>query len=182
MANIDIEFELSSKGIDKAIKQLEQYKKDLLTKIETLIDRLADVGIAMAEMQTGKWHGFIVFEKQKESAVDGYALSLIGRDADPNGVYISWKTGKDTEDGYNVSPLLLAEFGSGFLSNPRNVAGVGQGTMPNAKGHANDPNGWMWVDSEGFHKSIGEEPTMPMYFASLEIQGKFDQIVREVFK
>ena len=39
-----IKVKLSDKGIDKALKQLEQYKQDLNKKANQLVQRLADEG------------------------------------------------------------------------------------------------------------------------------------------
>jgi len=79
---------------------------------------------------------------------------------------------------------LLAEFGSGWLANISNwnVPGVGQGTMPNAEGHAFDRDGWWWYDTNGNkHNSYGEKPTYPMHAAMVAMMMEVDRIAREVF-
>ena len=161
------------------IEALEQYKVELENKSKEFIERLLDVGISIAESNKGPYGQYIIFTKEIKTGVNGYVGALIARDGQK--VVKEWYV-KDGVDGYEVSPILMAEFGSGWLSQVMfNIQGVGQGTMPNAKGHANDPNGWWWEDSEGKHHSYGEAPTMPMYHADIAMITQVDRIAREVF-
>ena len=168
----------STKSINELIKALEDYKKTLDDKVTKFINELLDVGIATAQANTGKYDGYIQFTKKIEDSEVGI---LIGTDTE---LPVTWKTSHG-DVGYNVRPLLLAEFGSGWLANVMQydepISGVGQGTMPNAKGHATSAFGWWWVDKQGEHHSYGERPTYPMYYAVIAMKLEIDRIAKKVF-
>ena len=183
-----INLSISKKGsIDRAIKDLEKYKQNLHRKSELLVSRLMDVGIETAMAHSGQYAGMITFTKKLSQAISGYDGVLIATDGQKliKEWYASKKDGlaKKNVRSYEVSPLLLAEFGSGWLANVLDdVPGVGQGTMPNSMGHATDPDGWYWYDENGVkHHSIGETPTYPMHSASTAMLSQVDRIAREVF-
>lgn len=171
---------LDAKSINKAIKELENYRLSLRAKSELLVSRLIDEGIKVAyEHVGGRYFGYVEFTKEIEG--DGLEVvgMLIGKDAKP---YIStWKV-KGGEKTVEVSGLYMSEFGSGWLANVIwNVEGVGQGTFPGQK-HAFQPQGWWWTDVDGVkHHSKGEEPHYPMYFADMTMLSEIDMIAREVF-
>lgn len=174
-------------SIQRAIQELEAYKKSISYKTEIFVSRLMDVGIKAAKAHSGKFSGMIVFTKELSPTLNGCAGALIATDGQKlvKEWYASKKDAENQKNvrSYEVSPLLLAEFGSGWLANVLgNVAGVGQGTMPGQK-HATDPDGWYWYDEQAIkHHSIGEAPTYPMHSASMAIIAEIDQIAREVFK
>ena len=176
-----------SGSIERAIKELEAYKKSLNQKTERFVNALMEVGIQAAKEHSGKYAGMISFTKQLNQTVNGCNGVLIATDGQR--VITEWYASKkDAEKhrnvrSYEISPLLLAEFGSGWLANVLgNVAGVGQGTMPNSMGHATDPDGWYWYDDNAVkHHSIGEAPTYPMHNASMAMMSQIEQIAREVF-
>lgn len=183
-----INVSISKKGsIERAIKELEAYKKNIHTKTEKFVECLMEVGIKTAESHEGAYAGMIAFQKKLSPSINGCDGMLIATD----GIRLikEWYVSKsDAEDhknvkSYEVSPLLLAEFGSGWLANVLgNVPGVGQGTMPNSMGHATDPDGWYWYDEQGIkHHSIGEAPSYPLHHASMAMIAEVDNIAREVF-
>ena len=143
-----------------------------------------DKGIETAKANSGQYKRYISFRKEVAVDDDGVEGYLIATD----GVKLirEWYTDakKTHKRGYEVSPILLAEFGSGWLSVVLdNVAGVGQGTMPNSYGHAADDDGWYWYDENGIkHHSIGESPTFPMHNAVIEMMNDIEAVAREVFK
>ena len=167
----------STKSINELIEYLENYKRNLNSKLQEFIDKLLDVGIRTAQANTGDYGSYIQFSKKIEGTSDIIGI-LIATDKE---MFVKWKT-KDGDTGYNVRPLLLAEFGSGWLAEVLyDIQGVGQGTMPNAKGHANSAFGWWWVDENGEHHSYGQKPTRPMYYAIVAMQLEIDRIANEVF-
>lgn len=170
---------LNNKSIEKAIKELEDYKNSLRAKSELLVSRLIDEGIKVAYQHTGKYGGYVEFKKEIESGEQCIGL-LIGRDSKP---YIStWKY-KGGVKSVEVSGILMSEFGSGWLANVIwDVEGVGQGTFPEQT-HAFDVRGWYWEDEDGTkHHSRGEQPNYPMYFADMTMLSQVDKIAREVFR
>ena len=166
-------------SINDLIDALEDYKRSFQEKTRQFFNALLDIGISVAESNTGEYGQYIIFEKKITETVDGYVGALIGRDGQK--IVRQWNT-KEGVDGYEISPILMAEFGSGWLAKVLdNVNGVGQGTMPDAKGHAFNPNGWWWEDEEGKHHSYGEAPTFPMHSAMLGMLFDIDRVAREVF-
>lgn len=166
-------------SISELDEWLEEYKNNLATKTQTLVDRLLEVGIQVANMNTGEYAGCIIFSRHVDLGEDTCVGVLVAEDKQK--ILRTWKY-RDSVKGYEVSPLLLAEFGSGFLSEVLDdVAGVGQGTMPQQI-HAFDEEGWHWVDEAGkYHHSIGEKPTHPMHSAMVQIMSDINRIAKEVF-
>ena len=174
-------------SIDKAIKALEEYKQELTMKMETFVDRLADKGIETAIRTSGQYSKYITFSKEIQTTGDEAECIIIATDGQK--ILREWyPSKKDAENGtnkrsYYVSGLLLAEFGSGWLADVMyNIAGVGQGTMPNNYGHSADPDGWYYYDKSGNkHHSIGEPPTYPMHNAVVSMMQEINSTAKEVF-
>lgn len=159
-------------NLDELIDYLEDYKNGLDEKARLISEKLADLGIKVAKQNAGGEYGsYLIFGKEVGEEVIFYAT-------DSGDIHVSW----DGSEGYDVSPLLLCEFGSGqYADNPFSVPlNVGQGTMP-GQTHAFDPNGWYWRTDGVLHHSIGVPPDSPMYHASLEIMDKVVEVAREVF-
>lgn len=176
---------LTTKGsIDKAVEKLQAYKKELADKSDEFAEALLSIGIESAKANTGKYAGYIQFSKSFEHTEDGCTGILMAT----NGarMVVEWYTDKARHNkrSYEVSPILLAEFGSGWLANVLwDVPGVGQGTMPNSYGHAADPDGWYWYDISGTkHHSIGEPPLYPMHSAAISMMVEIERIAREVWR
>lgn len=177
--NKTIQINLNGKqhSVDKAIKQLEKYKKELVqTKIDRFVRRLIELGINVSYQNTGKYAGYIVFRKQlvniTNSSVEYLYVAKKTKD-----LYVEWDGG-----GYNIDPLLMAEFGSGWNAyDVWGVPNVGQGTHPQQK-HALDPKGWWWTDDSGVHHSYGQNPTFPVHKAWIEMKQNIDTVAKEVFK
>ena len=171
-------------NIRSVIKDLRNYQKDLEEKRVIFIRRLMELGIRMANAQLGEFAGMVVFEK----TIDENGGIIVASDKEK--LVKVWYTDKKLtkERSYEVSPLLLAEFGSGWLAEVASgvnmaspIGGVGQGTMPGQK-HAFDENGWWWYDEDGEkHHSYGSAPTHPLYFAVIEMQTQIELVAREVY-
>jgi hypothetical protein len=165
-------------NIKGLIDDLKAYQKEIKDKRIIFIRRLMEVGIEMANTQLAEYAGMVVFEK----TIDDEGGVIIA--ADREKIIRVWYTDKNLtkERSYEVSPLLLAEFGSGWLAEVLlPVEGVGQGTMPEQT-HAFDRNGWYWYDEGGMkHHSYGEAPTHPLYYAVIEMQRQINEIAKEVF-
>lgn len=170
---------LSIKDLENLQKELQIYKSELAKNIETFVKRLADEGITVGKQNVGGFGKYITFSMKTEPRKDGCKAIMI---ASENGKIISsWQT-KDGIKTAEVSPLLMAEFGSGWgAENPMKIPGVGQGTFSN-QSHAFDKEGWYWIDLDGnLNHSYGITAKMPMYKASLEIRNKVKSIAKEVF-
>lgn len=170
---------LSVSSLNALKKQLFDYKAELNRKCEIFVKRLADEGITVGKQNVGGFGKYITFSMQTEPRKDGCKAIIL---ASENGKIInSWKT-KDGIKTAEVSPLLMAEFGSGWgAENPMKIPGVGQGTFLNQT-HAFDKEGWYWIDLDGnLNHSYGITAKMPMYKASLKIREEVVRIARDVF-
>ena len=175
-----IKEDLSVKGIENAKKKLIQYRDvELPRKCKEFVERLANEGITVGKQNVGEFGKYITFSMQTNQYKDGCKAIML---ASENGKIISsWQT-KDGIKTAEISPLLMAEFGSGWgAENPMKVEGVGQGTFPNQT-HAFDREGWYWIDLEGnLNHSYGITAKMPMYKARNKIIEKITTIAKEVF-
>ena len=176
--------DLSVKGIEKLKKDLLHYKevtlKNLLLKY---VSELAEEGVKVAKSNVGGFGRYITFSIEANPTKDGCTALLLAVDSEK--IISQWQT-KDGIKSAEVSPLLMAEFGSGWgAENPMNVPGVGQGTFPSetAKQNAFKEEGWYWMDLDGTWKhSKGINARMPMYKASQEIRSIVRKKAKEVFK
>lgn len=174
---------LNSKSIEYAIELLELEKKRIRDRMNVLIKDLARIGIRTATVQSGKYSGYISFESEINDTENGYVGALIARDKEK--IISRWYRGGELVER-EVSPLLLAEFGSGWYADVKDEWGslqgeVGQGTFP-GQIHAYDPGGWYWKDEQGrLHHSIGELPEYPVYNAWKAMLDAVDRMAKSVF-
>lgn len=160
-------------------RDVANYEKNIQKKCREYVTRLANIGIEVAEANKGRFSNHIAFKVEYEDDRYGCTAIIYGTDVDK--LISTWQTLDGTKQA-EVSPILMAEFGSGFKAqNPNNVEGYGQGTFPDQT-HAFDEDGWSWKDVDGnWHHSKGIEPTMPMYKAGLEIKSNIKKIGKEIF-
>ena len=176
MAKRVIRGELSSKGIQSIIDQLQDYKQDLHRKAELLCQRLAEAGLTVAQAKVG------------ESPL-GKTISLrIDMDPSKAGCKVMLIASGQTQsnDYGTVNTLLLVEFGAGIhynhTENPKAPEfGMGVGTFPNQKWAFNESGWWYKGEDDEWHHSYGTKATMPMYSASVAIRARVAAIAKEVF-
>ena len=180
---MNILVELNSASIDSAIARLERIKNASINRSKAIIDQLLRVGISTAQENTGKYAGYIKFETVVEQAGGGFIGMLIASDASK--IISTWRRGREIISA-EVSPLLMAEFGSGHFADVKDIwsdlAGyVGQGTFTypdQIRNHAFDERGWKWCDLAGkWHETMGESPTYPMYSSWQEMKKALDSII-----
>ena len=177
-------------SINKAIEYLENYKAEINQKAQIVLEKLLDVGIESAIINSGQFKGYIVYRKEISPKIDGYEGLLIATDGEK--IISEWLYSGQMKS-VEVSPLLMAEFGSGQYAVVKfpDVEGIyGRGTFPNQK-HAFEDS-WWWVDKnpEGGehiggefykHTSSGTIPTHPMHNAEIAMFNEINRIYREVF-
>ena len=179
MSNRVYKSDLSTKGLDFLIKQLESYANvDLPNIADAIVRRLADVGIEVAQSAVySDWRPLIQFTFKPISLGDG---EIIGQDVQL--IHRIWypskeANAKDMREAY-VSPLLMSEYGAGSYA-----AAGHRGTFPGQR-HAFKSE-WFWYDGNGKKHSSEEDyhmiSTQPMYKALLEMMTKAEAIIREVF-
>ena len=185
MAKYKFEARLTKESIDNLIAQINTYQNTFHYKVLLLNQKLAEYGMQIAKSKLGilddvgntVW--LVGFQITTQTS-DGKTITIL-RAYDTNKVISTWVTKNGLQQA-EISPLLMAEFGSGWNSqNPLGIAGVGQGTYP-GQTHALDKPGWNWQDADGkWHFSEGVTPQMPMYSACIEMENNFKRIAREVF-
>lgn len=167
--------ELSSKGIQNIINQLQDYKQDLHRKAELLCQRLAEDGLTVAQAKVGEspLGKTISLRIDMEPSKAGCKAMLIA-------------SGQTKSNDYGtVSTLLLVEFGAGVFYNPSDnpkagEMGYGIGTFP-GQIHAFEDGWYYWGEDEKWHYTHGVKATMPMYSASVAIREQVASIAKEVF-
>ena len=154
-----INIELSTKGINKGIKDLQHYKSWVLAKEAELRTRLAVLGLNVASIQFAE--APYVGKNDVSVRID-----------DTGSVAVIYAEGQS---------VAFIEFGAGAkygYGHPQAAEfGVGPGTYPDGKGHWDDPKGW-WYG--GVH-TYGNTPAMAMYLAVQEMTAQLTEIAREVF-
>ena len=180
---------LSTDGIKQAQKELRAYKNDLQYKCELFVSTLIENGIVVARSSAtqNQFGQYITFEKKLSASKYGASGILC---ASSGTIEVQWMSYGKLKSA-DVSPLLMAEFGSGFnasdSSGKPNIGyaldlGMGQGTFPNQT-HAFDAGGWWYQDLDGnWHNTTGVSPSMPVFNALLDMETKILTTAREVFQ
>lgn len=186
---------LDTKELDALADYLDNYARTFEQKVQTFLERLAEKGIEVASVNGGDFSSYIVYSKKVES---GTKVLMIAKDREEitNSWYAS-STSKELRQE-TISPLLMAEFGSGHyaISAEGEASGLGgQGTL-NKYGHAFDTNGWYWwsddatsMDGEPLNEkngrwrfhSRGTHPSQPLHKAVMACIEQVEGIAREVF-
>lgn len=174
--------------------ELNQYADRFEEKIKIFLDKLADLAIYVASVNEGDFSGYIVYSKEFEG---NKTVKVMAKDSQV--ITNSWYAGSKSTDlkQEEISPLLMAEFGSGRYA--ISEAGIGgQGSL-NVYGHAFDSNGWYWWTDDvtqvssgdamvsaangrwKFH-SYGTPPSRPLHKAVMTCISEVEEIAREVFR
>lgn len=171
-----ITFTLDEKSIDKAIKELEEYKLWVQQKTEELTRRLAEAGAELARIN---------FSRAIYSGVNDVTVSVVpiaqGHKIIAQGkavCFIEFGTGVKHNGAKGSSPhpkgaehgMLIGEYGQG---RGENKYWYYKGEPGNA-GTASQKH-------PGLTRTEGVPAQMPMYHAEVAIFHKFAQIAREVF-
>lgn len=166
------------------------YKKGLAEKCKTFVEELAKVGIETArhvlavDDDEHKGYGkYITFRTDVDPEKYGCRAVLV---ASNTGLIRSvWRT-NNTATGIteaDVSPILMAEFGSGLMADNQHASqfGMGTGTFP-GQTHAEDPTGWWYqtLDYE-WHHSYGVTPSYPMMNAANKMFDEIGSVTKRVF-
>ena len=173
---------LTTEGsIEKAIKALEEYKKQLINKEELFCKRLADIGVNAATHTLA----FAGQGDSDRSASFDVSFEVDGDRVD--GVLTVTSTPTVTKDGRVFYPHLAWEFGAGNYFNGMSPSadaqkvGMGPGTFPNQT-HVPEPGFWYYRDKYGDAvRSYGTQATMPMHTAVVEMIKSIEAIAKEVF-
>lgn len=168
-----IRFGLSAREIDKAIRELEQYKQDIIRKTDLLRERVAE---RLAELSQDGFAGAVVDDLlkggQRTAQVD---VSIDQRD----NVTLVIARGEDA---------VWVEFGAGVHYNGS------AGTSPHPKGSElgftiggygkgmGKKDVWGFYEDGELRLTHGAPATMPMYNAAKTVCDEIAEIAREVFQ
>ena len=155
---------LDEKDIDRAIKELNAYKREFLEKEKRLLEGLANIGIKEASVRftTAMYDGVNDVSVRLDTTKNGYAIVAEGQ------------------------AVAFIEFGAGVYHNtgepypntrPNGIVGIGEYGKGKGKRKA-----WGYVSEDGdVVITRGNPAAMPMWYASEEIKNSVLRVVREVF-
>lgn len=167
-----ISFSLNTADIERAIKEIEQYKQDLIRKEKLLVEKLAYIGVQEASIRF------------TTAMYDGVNDSMVSLEQTPSGYAI-------VAEGNAVA---FIEFGSGVYHNgsepypnprPEGIVGIGEYGKGKGKRKAwyykGEPGSNGEMQKNGVVKTRGNPAAMPMWYATEEMRRSILQIAREVF-
>ena len=153
------------KSIDKALRQLEQYKKDFLAKEEEFVRRLAEIGVSVASegFSAADYDGVNDVTVRLEFSGDRAAVIAEGESVG----FIEFGTG--------ISYPEWDSSGMDYTPPEHGTYGQGKGARP---------KGWFYYPNEGAaaRHTYGNLPAEAMRTARDTILEGIMQIAREVWK
>ena len=156
----------STDSINKAIREVDKYRRQIEKKTKLLCERLAAMGAISVSL------GF------SQAFYDGPTDFAVSIESESNNIF------RVTASGDTVA---FVEFGAGITyaadgAHPKNGEfGTGPGTYPEGKGHWNDPKGWWLPKEKGGGKSWGNPAQMPIYRTAQELAREVARVAAEVF-
>lgn len=187
---------LDSNEIRQAAEDLRTYAEEFQMKCERFFDACADHGIKIAQMHEGDFGGYIVYSKRFETDGEEYTIYIVATDTPLTKTWYTSATGGKTKSA-TISPLLMAEFGSGWKALEEIPAGVnaGRGTL-NTYGHADQPSWSWWTDNASdqtdaqmisskngrwLFKTSGIVPSRPLHEAVMSLVKDVEGIAISIF-
>lgn len=183
---------LDSNELRKLSWDILHYADEFETKVQIFLNRLADLSIEVASVNGGDFSRFITYSKKMP---DGTTIVVSGNS---KLIKSEWYAGSNSKEVRSevISPILMAEFGSGHYAISDKSGLGGQGTL-NKYGHAFDTEGWYWYadmppkgDAEPVktaksgkvkYHSEGNIPTQPLHKAVMACIEQVTGIAKEVF-
>ena len=168
MKRIDID-PLSYSSIQKAIKELEEYKAWVIRKAQELTERLATLGATVASLNFSRaiYNGINDVQISVEKIENGYKIVASGRAV----AFIEFGSGARYGGGYPAEQTEVDP----AITQP------GSWSDDGGKGHWDSQSGWWLPKEKGGGHSYGNPPAMAMYYAAREIEDKIKTIAQEVF-
>ena len=160
-----IKLNLNKGNFDEVLQAIEQYQKELNSKIEDFVNALVSEGVTVASLCVASTNG-------------DSKLPDVTYEINPNGDIVSAIVAIVGSD------VLFVEFGSGIAYNtgaqhPKaGELGYGPGTYPNQT-HVPIPGYWYYGKGK---RSIGTEATMPIYNASETMRNEIIKKAIETFR
>ncbi len=162
MAKTVIKFSLNEKDIDRAIKELQQFKKEFLERCNLLVEALTDYGVEVAKVQVAQLDA--VYTGELMNSIEGYYSPT-----------------------YNVGIIKAGAYYAAYVEFGTGVVGS-QSPHPNPDGWQYDINdhgdeGWVYYDdyTGKFRWTRGFKSRPFMYNTARQLEKECKKIVQEVF-
>ena len=162
MAKTVIRFSLDNKEIDRAIKELKQFKKEFLKKCNSLVQELTDLGVDIAKVEVTQLDA--VYSGELRDSIEGYYSPTYNVGIIKAGAYYA----------------VYVEFGTGV--------GGSQSPHPNPQGYTYDINahgedGWVYYNDDigEFRWTKGFKSRPFMYNTARQLEKECEKIAKGVF-
>lgn len=162
MAKTVIRCTLDRKEIDRAIKELKQYKQEFIKKCNQLVQELTEYGVDVAKVEVTQLDA--VYTGELRNSIEGYFSPSTGVGIIRAGAYYA----------------VYVEFGTGVVGS--------QSPHPNPNGYQYDVNqhgdeGWVYYDDDsgGFRWTKGFKSRPFMYNTARQLEKDCKKIATEVF-
>ena len=160
-------------GIKKAIKELEKYKREIHTKTQLLVQRLTDEGASIVRIKIVNMGAY--YSGELLSSVDGYYSPTLNagfvKVTNDHAAFVEFGTGVKGQNSPHKNGEYLSKAAWSYASGAK-IFTTKDGRI-----------GWIYpTDDGGFRFTEGMESRPFMYETALELQSKFNQIAREVFR
>ena len=162
MAKKVIKFSLDEKDIDRAIQEVELFKKDFIKKCDQLVEALTDYGVNVAKIQVSQLDA--VYTGELMNSIEGYYSPSTNVGIIKAGAYYA----------------AYVEFGTGVVGS--------NSPHPNPQGWQYDINahgdeGWVYYDDDSgeFRWTKGFKSRPFMYNTARQLEKDCKKIAKEVF-
>lgn len=162
MAKTVIRFSLNENDIDRAIREVKQFKAEFLEKCNRLVEALTDYGVEVAKLEVAQLDA--VYTGELMNSIEGYYSPT-----------------------YNVGIIKAGAYYAAYVEFGTGVVGS-QSPHPNPDGWQYDINnhgdsGWVYYNEDvgGFRWTKGFKSRPFMYNTARELEKSCARIAREVF-
>lgn len=162
MSKTVIRFSLDGKEIDRAIQEVEKFKKEFLKKCNLLVEALTDEGVKIAKLEVQQLDAFYTGELW--NSIEGYYSPT-----------------------YNVGIIKAGAYYAAYVEFGTGVVGKGS-PHPNPQGYQYDVNqhgdeGWVYYDDDSgqFRWTKGFKSRPFMYNTARQLEKECKKIAEEVF-
>lgn len=168
----NIEIRLDPKSVEKAIKELQAYKKEVEQKARLLVQRLTDYGAEIARIKIVDMGA--VYSGELLSGVNGYFSPLLNagfvKVTSDHVAFVEFGTGVVGQQSPHTNGEYLSKASWGYAT--------GQKIFTTKDGKV----GWIYpTDDGGFRFTEGMKSRPFMYQTALELQREFPRMAKEVF-
>ena len=172
MSKTVINVKLDPKSVAEAIKELNQYKRDLEKKVSLLVQRLVDLGAEIARIKIVGMGAY--YSGELLSGVSGYYSPTLNvgfvRVTSDHVAFVEFGTGVVGKASPHKNGEYLSKAAWQYATGPK-IFTTQDGRV-----------GWIYpTDDGGFRFTEGMVSRPFMYETALELQREFPRIVKEVF-